>query len=154
MVRLISTIAGTGTQGYAGDGGPALNATLSEPFMCEFDSKGNMYIVEASNHCIRLIDAKSQIISTIAGTGAAGYSGDGGSASLATFNEPYAVQIDTNGDIYIVDRLNAAIRKIECSTGIITTLAGGTEDSGYLAEPLVEIAGEDDVLTFKSTPLT
>ena len=132
VARRISTIAGTGTQGYAGDGGLALDATLSEPFMCEFDSKGNMYIVEASNHCIRLIDTKSHVISTIAGTGAAGYSGDGGPASLATFNEPYAVQIDTNGDIYIVDRLNAAIRKIERSTKIITTLAGGTKSGGYI----------------------
>jgi len=79
-----------------------------------------------------MIDSKNQVISTIAGTGAAGYSGDGGPASLATFNEPYAVQIDTNGDIYIVDRLNAAIRKIEHSTGIITTLAGGTEGGGYI----------------------
>ena len=132
MTQLISTIAGTGTQGYTGDGGLAVDANLSDPFMCELDNDGNIYIVEATNHCIRLLDAKTQIISTLAGTGVAGYSGDGGPATKATFNEPYAVQIDKNGDIYIVDRLNAAIRKIQRSSGIITTLAGGTAGGGYI----------------------
>jgi hypothetical protein len=132
VTRLISTIAGTGTQGYTGDGGLAVYANLSEPFMCELDHRGNICIVDATNHCIRLLNKKNQVISTVAGTGVAGYSGDGGLATLATFNEPYAVQIDANGDIYIVDRLNAAIRKIECSSGIITTLAGGTASGGYI----------------------
>lgn len=132
VAQLISTIAGTGTQGYTGDGELAVDANLSEPFMCELDSQGNIYIVEATNHCVRLLDAKTKKISTLAGNGTAGYSGDGGPAIEATFNEPYAIQIDRNGDIYVVDRLNAAIRKIERSSGIITTLAGGTAGGEYL----------------------
>ena len=130
MADIISTIAGTGVKGYTGDGGPAVSADLSEPFMCELDTKGNIYIVEATNHCIRLLDIDSQIVNTIAGTGKAGYSGDGGPANEATFNEPYAVQIAANGDIYVVDRLNAAIRKIDHSSGIISTFAGGTKGGG------------------------
>ncbi len=132
MADIISTIAGTGVKGYTGDGGPAVSADLSEPFMCELDTKGNIYIVEATNHCIRLLDSDSQIVNTIAGTGKAGYSGDGGPANEATFNEPYAVQIAANGDIYVVDRLNAAIRKIDHNSGIISTFAGGTKGGGYI----------------------
>ena len=132
MAGTISTIAGTGKKGYTGDGGPPTSANLSEPFMCETDTKGNIFIAEATNHCIRVLDVESQVISTIAGTGKAGYSGDGGPAIQATFNEPYAVQIAANGDIYIVDRLNAAIRKIDHSSGIISTFAGGTKGDGYV----------------------
>lgn len=124
---MIQTVAGTGVKGYAGDGGPALQALLSEPFMCAFDAQGNVYIAEATNHCVRRIDRATGIITTVAGTGVAGYSGDGGLATRATLNQPYALQIDTNGDIYIVDRLNAAIRKVEAATGIITTVAGTGE---------------------------
>ena len=122
--HIIRTLAGTGERGYAGDGGPATAALLSEPFMCIYDTHGNLYIAEATNHCIRRIDASTGIITTIAGNGSAGYSGDGGPATQSTFNQPYALDIDTNGDLYIVDRLNAVIRKIEAATGIITTVAG------------------------------
>lgn len=134
LTTTIHTIAGTGTKGYTGDGGPAKEAQLSEPFMCEFDSNGNLFIAEATNHCIRRVDAKTGTITTVAGTGHAGYTGDGGPAIQATFNEPYALQIDQNGDIYVVDRLNVAIRKIAFSTGIINTIAGGT-DTKIFKEP-------------------
>ena len=124
---VITTIAGTGEQGYSGDGGAATAARLSEPFMCAFDKQGNLYIAEATNHCIRRIDAQHGTITTVAGTGELGYSGDGGPATQATLNQPYAFEIDDNGDIYIVDRLNAAIRKVEAATGVITTVAGTGE---------------------------
>lgn len=127
---IINTVVGTGDKGYAGDGGPAADALLSEPFMCAFDAAGNLYVVEATNHCVRRVDKQSGVITTVAGTGAAGYSGDGGPAVQATFNEPYSIQIDSTGDIYIVDRLNAAVRKIDASTGTITTVAG-TGEPGY-----------------------
>ncbi len=123
----IHTIAGTGAKGYAGDGGPARQALLNEPFMCAFDATGNLYVAEATNHCVRRIDMATGVITTAAGTGAAGYAGDGGLATRATLNQPYAVQIDTNGDIYIVDRLNAVIRKVDAVTGFITTVAGTGE---------------------------
>ncbi|PPR18223.1 MAG: hypothetical protein CFH37_00624 [Alphaproteobacteria bacterium MarineAlpha9_Bin7] len=125
MTGLITTVAGTGERGYTGDGGPATDAQLSEPFMCEFGPSGNLFLVEAANHCLRCLNPNTGTLLTIAGNGEPGYEGDGGPADRASFNEPYALQIDQNGDIYIVDRLNAAVRKIAASTGIITTLAGG-----------------------------
>ena len=128
---IITTVAGTGERGFSGDGGPAASAELSEPFMCAFDTAGNMYIAEATNHCIRRVDRYSGVIVTIAGTGESGYSGDGGPATGATFNQPYSLQVDTNGDVYVVDRLNYVIRKIEAATGIVTTVAGtGEQDYG------------------------
>jgi DNA-binding beta-propeller fold protein YncE len=123
----IHTIAGTGAKGYAGDGGPAPQALLNEPFMCAFDAAGNLYVAEAANHCVRRIDTATGVITTVAGTGAPGYAGDGGLATRATLNQPYSMQIDTNGDIYIVDRLNAVIRKVDAVTGFITTVAGTGE---------------------------
>ena len=127
---VITTTAGTGDKGYRGDGGQAAAAHLSEPFMCVFDPAGNLYIAEATNHCIRRVDRDSGVITTVAGTGEQGYSGDGGPATGATFNQPYSLQVDANGDIYIVDRLNFVIRNIDSVTGIVTTVAG-TGEAGY-----------------------
>ena len=127
---IITTIAGTGDRGYAGDGGTAAAALLSEPFMCAFDAAGNLYVADAMNHCVRRVERGSGVIVTIAGTGAEGYSGDGGPATAATFNQPYSLQVDANDDVYVVDRLNYVIRKIDASTGIVTTVAG-TGQPGY-----------------------
>ena len=127
---IITTVAGTGERGYAGDGGPASAALLSEPFMCAFDAAGNMYLAEAMNHCIRRVDRATGLIVTIAGTGSEGYSGDGGPATEATFNQPYSLQVDNNGDVYVVDRLNFVIRKVDATTGTISTVAG-TGEAGY-----------------------
>ena len=126
----IRTYAGTGEPGYSGDGGPATEAAMREPFMCDFDSAGNLYVCEATNHAIRRIDARTRVITTVAGTGEPGYSGDGGPALQATFNEPYSLAIAPNGDVYVVDRLNAAVRRIDGETGVITTVAG-TGEPGY-----------------------
>ena len=126
----IYTVAGNGEAGYSGDGGPASQATTREPFMCDFDAQGNLYFTEARNHCVRRVDNATGIITTVAGTGAEGYSGDGGLAVAATLNQLYALRIDANDDIYVVDRLNAAVRRIEAATGIITTVAG-TGEPGY-----------------------
>jgi hypothetical protein len=128
-VGRIETIAGTGAKGYAGDGGLAREALLNEPFMCAFDAEGNLYVAEAINHCVRRIDRTTGLITTVAGTGIAGYAGDGGPATRATLNQPYALQIDTNGDIYIADRLNAVIRRVDAATHRIATVAG-TGDAG------------------------
>ena len=126
---IISTVAGTGQRGYAGDGGAAAAALMSEPFMCAFDTAGNLYVAEAMNHCVRRVDRDSGVIVTIAGTGAQGYSGDGGPATEATFNQPYSLQVDVNGDVYVVDRLNYVIRKIDATTGTIATVAGNGEQA-------------------------
>ena len=132
MRGVISTIAGTGEPGHTGDGHSAELAQLREPFMCEFDSQGNLYIAEATNHCIRRLDSKSGTLSTLAGIGKAGYSGDGEPATKASFNEPYSLQLDHNGDIYVIDRLNAAIRKINASNGLIDTTVGGKNTDVFI----------------------
>ncbi|PYN10459.1 MAG: hypothetical protein DME05_27390, partial [Candidatus Rokuibacteriota bacterium] len=126
----IQTVVGTGEEGYAGDGGPATHALIGEAYGCDFDTLGNLYICDGRNHTIRRIDRDSGVIVTVAGSGRQGYSGDGGPATEATLDNLYSLQVDTNGDIYIVDRLNAAIRKVDAATGIITTVAG-TGEPGY-----------------------
>ena len=137
----ISTMAGTGEAGYDGDGGPAVKARLSEPFMCAFDRQGNLYVAESANHCVRRIDGSSGIITTVAGTGELGYGGDGGPATKATMNQPYALDVADNGDLYIVDRLNAVIRKVEAASGMMSTVAGtGTPGSGGDGGPATEAA--------------
>ena len=126
----IRTLVGTGEAGYTGDGGPAADATLREPFLCAFDPNGNLFFCEARNHIVRRVDAVSGIVTTVAGTGEQGYSGDGGPAVNATMNEPYSLEVDADGSIYIVDRLNAAVRRVDGGTGTITTVAG-TGEPGY-----------------------
>jgi hypothetical protein len=126
----IDTVAGTGKPGYAGDGGPATAALLNQPFHCDLDGKGHLYVADALNHCVRRIDLTTGVISTVAGTGAKGYGGDGGPATKATLNEPYAVAAAPAGDLYVVDRLNAVIRRVDGRTGVITT-AAGTGRRGY-----------------------
>ena len=133
----ISTVAGTGRRGYAGDGGPASNAELNEPYEVRFDRAGNVYFVEMQNHLIRRIDATTQIISTVAGSGQAGFSGDGGPAIQATFRQPHSIQLDQRGDLFVCDIGNHRIRKVDMETGIISTFAGtgqktATPDGGRI----------------------
>jgi hypothetical protein len=125
---IISTIAGNGTPGYSGDGGLATEAQLYVPYGIVFDSNNNLYISEIGNNVIRKIDANG-IISTIAGNGIQGYFGDGGLATDAQLNGPFGITFDNNNNLYIGERYNNVIRKID-TNGIITTIAGnGTE--GY-----------------------
>ena len=119
---IITTIAGTGEQGYRGDGGPALEAELSEPVVLAFDSSDNLYIADRGNSRIRRVDA-SGIITTIAGTGERGYRGDGGPALEAELYEPSGLAVDSSDNLYIADSLNHRIRRVDTS-GTITTIAG------------------------------
>jgi sugar lactone lactonase YvrE len=121
---IINTIAGNGTQGYSGDGGSALSAKINNPTAIAFDSAGNIYIADTGNNVIREVSAKTGIISTVAGNGSAGYSGDGGPASSAELNGPSGVAIDNAGNILVADSANCVIREISGKTGIITTTAG------------------------------
>jgi streptogramin lyase len=120
----ITAAAGTGAKGYAGDGGPATKALLDNPFDVAFDHAGNLFFSDTNNHVIRKVDAKTNTISTIAGTGKKGYTGDGGPAVAATMNEPYGLEVNKNGDVFFVDRLNYCIRKVDGKTGTISTVAG------------------------------
>jgi streptogramin lyase len=124
---VITTVAGSGKKGYSGDGGPALEATLNEPYEVRFDKQGDMFFVERLNHVVRRVDARTRIITTVAGSGKAGFSGDGGQATQATLDQPHSIQFDARGDLYICDILNHRIRKVDMKTGVITTFAGTGE---------------------------
>jgi uncharacterized protein (TIGR03437 family) len=124
---VISTIAGTGSAGFFGDGGPALNAQFNfgatQTIGMAADSQGNLYVADVFNHRIRRIDAQG-MITTVAGNGNAGFSGDGGPAQSAALNRPHSVAVDGAGNLYIADTNNNRIRKVSTS-GTITTIAGG-----------------------------
>lgn len=126
---IITTIAGDGTSGYNGDGFAATSAELNHPDGFAVDGRGNLYIADSLNHRVRRVDAASGLITTVAGTGTAGYGGDNGAATSAMLNFPRAVAIDGSGTLYIADTSNNRIRKVT-STGIISTLAG-TGVSGF-----------------------
>ncbi len=127
---IIQTILGNGEEGWEGDGGPALVAACQLPYACEFDSQGNMIVCMGRQHRIRRMDARTGIITLIAGNGEAGYSGDGGPAVDAVINQPYGLAVDRNGDMYFSQRFDPAVRKIDGRTGIISTVAG-TGEFGY-----------------------
>ena len=120
----IHTVAGSGQKGYTGDGGPALQATFNLPHEIRFDKKGDLFIVDMSNNAVRRVDMKTGVITTFAGTGKPGYSGDGGPAKDAQFKQPHSIQFDPAGDLYICDIGNNVIRKVDMKTGIISAFAG------------------------------
>lgn len=120
--QIISTFAGNGTTGYSGDGGVAALAKLFDPWAVAVDATGNVYISDGGNNRVRKVNT-SAIISTIAGNGVQGYSGDGAAATLAQLSSPVGIAIDAMGNIYVADAFNNRIRKVNTS-GIISTLAG------------------------------
>jgi len=130
---IITTVAGNGaggypsdTGGYSGDGGAAVNAELNYPSGVAVDSFDNIYIADSRNNVIRKVAVSTGIITTVAGNGTGGYSGDGGAATSAELNDPWSVAVDLSGNIYIGDMNNSVIRKVTASTGIISTVAGSS----------------------------
>ncbi|MBA4130683.1 MAG: hypothetical protein C0519_04585 [Hyphomicrobium sp.] len=126
---IITTVAGsgatgTGMGGFSGDGGPATSARLNAPEDVRLDSSGNIFIADSLNHRVRRVDAVTGIITTVAGTGTAGFSGNGGPATSAQLNEPVRMVIDSSGNLFITDKMNMRIRRVDGATGIITTVAG------------------------------
>jgi sugar lactone lactonase YvrE len=144
---IITTAVGTGEKGYAGDGGPATRALLNGPFDVGFDPQGNLYFSDTFNHCIRRVDAHTNVITTIAGCGAPGYSGDGGPATQACFNEPYGIAVDKAGNVYVADRHNHCVRRVDKAAGTVTTFAGngsfgfGGDDGAAARAGMVEPNG-------------
>lgn len=137
--QTITTIAGTGTPGYSGDGGAATAALLHNPGHLAADVHGNLFFTDYYNNVIRRIDAAG-VITTIAGTNVYGYTGDGGPATLAKIYAPNAIDIDPAGNLYFADQGNNAIRKISVS-GIISTVAG-TGTAGYTGDGIAATASE------------
>jgi sugar lactone lactonase YvrE len=125
---IISTIAGNGTQGYSGDSGPAISAVIDSPTGIAADASSNLYLADTHNHRIRKIAATTGIITTIAGTGSPGFSGDTTAATAANLALPHGLTADSAGNLYLADTANHRIRRIDATTGIITTVVGdGTQ---------------------------
>jgi DNA-binding beta-propeller fold protein YncE len=125
--HLTSTVAGNGQRAYGGDGGSATAAALNMPHEIQFDSAGNIYIAERDNHVVRKVEAKTGIISTFAGTGMPGFSGDGGPAARAQLRQPHSIAVDPSGKLLICDIGNHRIRQVDFSTGVIETYGGTGE---------------------------
>ena len=148
--QLITTFAGDGEEGFSGDGGPATSAKLYPgnlqyfhlDFRVAVAANGDVYITDGGNHRIRKITRSNGTISTVVGTGSAGFSGDGGQATSAQLNAPSNIALDSVGDLFVLDKDNERVRKVDVSTGIITTVAG----PAGLVEPWgIAVAPNDDV---------
>jgi streptogramin lyase len=121
---VVECVAGTSVAGDNGDTGPASSTNIGEPFGVEVGPDGALYIAEVHNHRIRRLDLKTEKITTVAGRGSRGYSGDGGAATAAELNEPYEIRFDSNGNMYFVEMKNHVVRRVDRKTKKISTIAG------------------------------
>ena len=135
---MITTVAGNGTRGFAGDGGTAASARLSDPVGVAVDSAGTLYIADRGNHRIRKVDAATGMITTVAGNGTRGFAGDGGPATAARLASPRAVAVDAESTLYIAEGVR--IRKVDAATGIISTVTSNSPRGFFGGEPASDIA--------------
>jgi len=119
---------------YAGDGGPAVDASLKNPWGLWVDTTGNIYIADTENHRIRKVDIATGIISSVAGNGDGEYSGDNGPAVAASLKRPRGISVDGDGNIYIADTENYCIRRVNAASGIINRVAGKDGDQGFVGD--------------------
>jgi sugar lactone lactonase YvrE len=129
---IISTVAGNGRRGFGGDGGPATRASFNGPNRVAVDRSGALYVADVANHRIRKVDTRG-IITTVAGNGRAGFSGDGGPATRASLDEPWDVAVGDRGTLFIADSNNSRIRAVD-PNGVITTLAGGSSNAEFTGD--------------------
>lgn len=125
--RQLVRVAGSGTQGFRGDGGPATEAQFNWPHEVRVNEHGDLFIADTRNHVIRRVDAATGIVTTIAGNGQEGFAGDGGSGPAVRFRQPHSVVLDGRGNALVADTLNHRVRNIELETGTVTTIAGNGE---------------------------
>ena len=123
----LTLVAGNGSRGYSGDGGLATAAQMNEPYEVRFDRAGNIFIVEMKNHLVRRVDRTTGLISTVAGSGQSGFSGDGGAATQAKLSSPHSIALDDRGQLYICDIGNNRVRVVDLASGVIQTIAGTGE---------------------------
>ena len=123
-------IIGTGVEGFEGDGGPASGAVLRNPEWVEFDAGGNLYLADRGNHRVRFVDAETGIIRTIVGTGEYASTGDGGPATEAAITNPFGLELDAAGNLYLWDTETHRIRRVDRETGVIATVVG-TGERGF-----------------------
>ena len=123
----LTTVCGNGEAAYLGDGGPALAASFSAPHEIRFDRDGHLFVVERDAHVVRRVDAVTGLVSTVAGTGEAGFSGDGGPATAAQLRQPHSIAFVANGDLLICDIGNQRVRLVDMRSGTISTLSGTGE---------------------------
>jgi len=131
---ITTVIGGAGcdsTIPFAGDGMPAINGTLSNPKGIFIDQSGNIYVSDTLNQRVRMVNVSTGIINTIAGNGIADFTGDGGPATNASLYNPIGVAVDASGNVFIADSSNNRIRKVDGTTGVISTFAGSGTTSGY-----------------------
>jgi len=155
---LVTVVAGTGRPGYSGDGRPAIFASLDQPAGLAVDAKGNLYIADSANNVIRRVDARTGIVTTVAGDYAAGkandglggFSGDGGPATSAQLNDPQGVAVDGAGDLFIADTFNSVVREVT-PAGVIATVAGLAPVNG-VAAPGSETSGVAPTASHLSGP--
>jgi sugar lactone lactonase YvrE len=124
---MATTVVGTGVAGNSGDGGPATQAQVREPYEVRFDKEGHLYFVDMVACVVRRVDAGTGVIRTIAGTGESGFGGDGGPATAARLKQPHSIALDGRGQLYICDIGNHRVRRVDLSSGVISTFAGTGE---------------------------
>jgi sugar lactone lactonase YvrE len=138
---VITTIAGTGVQGFNGDRRPATSAHLSWPTDVAVDAAGNLFIADTSNDRVRRVDSATGMITTVAGTGVGGFNGDGQAATAARLSTPWSVTIDAAGNLFVADTSNHRVRRVDAATGLITTVAG-TGVAGYNGDEQLAAAAQ------------
>ena len=142
--HVITTVAGNGIEGYAGDGSAAASASIAAPYGIAVDAAGDLFIADTYNHRIREVNAATQVITTVAGNGNSGFSGDGSAAALASLWFPRGIAVDATGNLFIADADNNRIREVNATTHVITTVAG---NGGY------SFSGDGSVATSASLAL-
>ncbi len=124
QTKQLTTVAGNGKLGNTGDGGPAVEASLGQPYEVRFDKKGHMFFVDMPNHVVRRVDRVTKVITTVAGTGQAGSSGDGGAGIKAQFRQPHSIAFDKEGRLLVCDIGNHRVRRIDLKKDVIETWLG------------------------------